>query len=635
MGTVASIERKDGHSTTIISNSSLENATMSQADWMEISDEESEKEVTQEEPEIWKGKIFNDLNENINKIKQIPCLRDDKGNWNDDLLTSLSVFSDIYSNFNTISHLHYDDIRKYRRKAGKRLSESPTNIMCKVIIKGWKRGYRDKNGIITYDIAGQPKFLETLKQILTTLLPKHMEGKTEKEDEDVIINCLGIFHNISMEDQNIPRLRSLEIKKMYHLTALATLADIIDEQESAILKDKPDVVVYLLETLESAIQNKNHRDKGWSAQECAKAVRGIARNDANKKILVRLGCLQHLVELTKKGNSKEQKEAVEAISFLAFERENHSKIMDDKQLNIIDLLDGLKKEHKGEDIIKDIDRLFWILREELEKNDQYKHIVRSFEQKKRHESAAKGPGNKSGATVKNKKGHVMISYNWDNQAEVKKIYSFLKEYYYVWLDIIEMKDSTLQAMASGVEAAHVVLVCMSQKYKDSPNCRLEAEYAHKLNKNIIPLKMERRYEPDGWLGILTGTQLYYEFSGKYPFEVKLKDLLLGIQHCYESEDVKPRGVAVKSPLEKTVAVIREWTPDRVNKWIEEQRLPKGNFREFTSRELALLVTMRSEAPEFVYNCLQKNLGIDSLETMAILIEGLEDLLSKDLQDLSA
>jgi len=31
--------------------------------------------------------------------------------------------------------------------------------------------------------------------------------------------------------------------------------------------------------------------------------------------------------------------------------------------------------------------------------------------------------------------------------------------------------STLEAMALAVEKAVVVLICMSQKYKDSPSCR--------------------------------------------------------------------------------------------------------------------------------------------------------------------
>ena len=41
----------------------------------------------------------------------------------------------------------------------------------------------------------------------------------------------------------------------------------------------------------------------------------------------------------------------------------------------------------------------------------------------------------------------------------------------VWMDIDNMGGSTLQAMAEAVEDAFVVLTCMSQKYKDSPNTR--------------------------------------------------------------------------------------------------------------------------------------------------------------------
>ena len=54
---------------------------------------------------------------------------------------------------------------------------------------------------------------------------------------------------------------------------------------------------------------------------------------------------------------------------------------------------------------------------------------------------------------------------------------------------------------------------------------LEAEYAFQQGKTIIPLKMEKGYRADGWLGLLIGTKLFFEFSGKYPFDEKVKDLL--------------------------------------------------------------------------------------------------------------
>ena len=39
------------------------------------------------------------------------------------------------------------------------------------------------------------------------------------------------------------------------------------------------------------------------------------------------------------------------------------------------------------------------------------------------------------------------------------------------MDIDNMGGSTLQAMAEAVEDSFAVVSCMSQKYKDSPNCR--------------------------------------------------------------------------------------------------------------------------------------------------------------------
>ena len=67
----------------------------------------------------------------------------------------------------------------------------------------------------------------------------------------------------------------------------------------------------------------------------------------------------------------------------------------------------------------------------------------------------------------------MISYQWHNQKTLIKIRDELKNKgYKVWMDIDNMKGSTLEAMAEAVEKASVVLLCSSQKYKNSPNCRL-------------------------------------------------------------------------------------------------------------------------------------------------------------------
>jgi hypothetical protein len=50
--------------------------------------------------------------------------------------------------------------------------------------------------------------------------------------------------------------------------------------------------------------------------------------------------------------------------------------------------------------------------------------------------------------------------------------------YQTWFDLENMKGSTVDAMSAAVEHAEVMLACVSLKYKESANCRLEAQYGH-------------------------------------------------------------------------------------------------------------------------------------------------------------
>ena len=145
-----------------------------------------------------------------------------------------------------------------------------------------------------------------------------------------------------------------------------------------------------------------------------------------------------------------------------------------------------------------------------------------------------------------------------------------------------MGGSTLEAMAEAVENAMVVLVCASEKYKLSPNCRtgnhedtipylylvhdnlrlvlfcicvkvrtgnfsvglyfyLEAEYTFQLKRPIVPLMMQRRYKPDGWLGMLMGAKQYVNFDGKFDFGYAY-DMLVREIHRYMKADDSTDGV---------------------------------------------------------------------------------------------
>jgi len=120
----------------------------------------------------------------------------------------------------------------------------------------------------------------------------------------------------------------------------------------------------------------------------------------------------------------------------------------------------------------------------------------------------------------------MISYCWAQQPMVKRISAVLQAAgYNIWLDIEQMAGSTLEAMASAVEGSIVVLVGVSRRYKESPNCRLEGEYTSNLKKDFIPLMMENDYRPDGWLGIMLGSKLWYDFRSDASFDSAMDQVI--------------------------------------------------------------------------------------------------------------
>ena len=81
--------------------------------------------------------------------------------------------------------------------------------------------------------------------------------------------------------------------------------------------------------------------------------------------------------------------------------------------------------------------------------------------------------------------HIMISYCWAQQEIVLKVSARLKAAgYSVWIDVEQMRGSTIVAMAEAVEGAACLLVGMSRGYKESANCRLEANYAQARGQGV-------------------------------------------------------------------------------------------------------------------------------------------------------
>lgn len=125
---------------------------------------------------------------------------------------------------------------------------------------------------------------------------------------------------------------------------------------------------------------------------------------------------------------------------------------------------------------------------------------------------------------------VMISYSWRDKETVYKIRDTLKQNGITyWIDVEKMSGSTTEAMSAAVENCTIFLMCYSKNYFQSKNCQKEADYADKKKKIIVPCKLEKDYDPIGWLGFILGSKLFFDFSGKYPFELQKKGLLREIK----------------------------------------------------------------------------------------------------------
>ena len=117
-----------------------------------------------------------------------------------------------------------------------------------------------------------------------------------------------------------------------------------------------------------------------------------------------------------------------------------------------------------------------------------------------HDPSSELARNKSAKVVPE---HIMLSYEWSSQPTIVRTNSSLKRRGYItWLDTEQMKGSIMvrqranvfsertiillteltsvlqDAMSNAVEGAEVILYGVSKRYKESANCRLEANYGH-------------------------------------------------------------------------------------------------------------------------------------------------------------
>jgi len=190
----------------------------------------------------------------------------------------------------------------------------------------------------------------------------------------------------------------------------------------------------------------------------------------------------------------------------------------------------------------------------------------------------------------------------------------------VWIDIEQMGGSTLEAMANAIEKSRIICVGFSQKYKASPNCRMELEYSLQLQKKIIPLKFQNNYTSDGWLGLAIGAKLWYDFSKSENFSSSFESLLKEFERYDQKfQRGKSNGTLISNTNSTDQLVIdnhpQNWSKEKVKEWLvkinPEESLGKV-FEKENMDGLALhqLAKIEKNSPEFFYSILKNEFGLE-------------------------
>jgi len=161
--------------------------------------------------------------------------------------------------------------------------------------------------------------------------------------------------------------------------------------------------------------------------------------------------------------------------------------------------------------------------------------------------------------------HIMLSYNWDIQNEVKLVYAALKSRNIpVWMDIEGgMSGSIHNSMAYGVENAAAVVAFMTQKYEDSANCKKELSYADDLKSRIVPIMAQNDYKQRSWLGLITAGMLWIDLrNSSSGFDAAINQLINELKSVVSVSDIKLDHVDVPT---STVPFSGNW----VGFWMQQ------------------------------------------------------------------
>jgi len=212
-----------------------------------------------------------------------------------------------------------------------------------------------------------------------------------------------------------------------------------------------------------------------------KALYRMALVDAYKSLIYfDFKMCDHLRTVICFGNKVEVEHSLTLLYQLCFEFKIAKDVHDDKELHqkIVEF-----QHNQHQNLVNIANGMLWLVERKVNHDLETEPITNDDTAAKQNESESEK--------------QIIISHcnqSRDLCLDIKRELENMK--YKVWLN----EDASLNKLTEALQSAMCVLICMTEKYKQSPYCRAEAEYAFEMNKPLIPLLINNDFQPSGWLG---------------------------------------------------------------------------------------------------------------------------------------
>ncbi|UJR27607.1 hypothetical protein I4U23_008888 [Adineta vaga] len=404
-----------------------------------------------------------------------------------------------------------------------------------------------------HNLASFDKHANYIIDRLTHILQNQLT--TNSQDQALIIVALDAFHDLTKTSDIRAIIKNRQLTSLFRnftstenndqrKLAFGILAEIMDEQE--INKNPEEMTTIFIDQLKQLDPKEYNPD----LDNILSTIKVLIQHESPKNEIIKQGGLERIVSFIRDGDiSKQSDNQLEnALKILWLSTFDHPDVVksfqeDVKFMTRVNQLLDHAKQNQNPKLEKAADGLIW----KVEKEEKFKEQQQEKKKKKKSEQSGTTDGAEEDEEEEEEQYDLMISYSWADMDLAHRIFHHLTEKlgYKIWLDQEQMHGSTIEAMANAVDNAQFILMCMSETYKRSANCKSEAEYAFNRKKHIVPCKMKKDYSADGWLGFILGTRMYIDFETQ-EFEKAIE--LLDNEIQLQKKKRKEAKESTKTPL---------------------------------------------------------------------------------------